>query len=397
MDARTNPFAPGAGSMPPALEGRDQVITDVSVALHRIRNGLAAKSVLMVGLRGVGKTVLLNRLKNDAESEGIVCAQFESPEDRNLPAMLIPSLRAALLRLDHIAGFTHSVGGAVSKAVKTLGSFIGSAKLKFGDLEFGFDLGKELGAADTGDFDYDLTDLLVAVGLAAKEKQTAVVLFIDELQYVPAEQLASLISALHACAQKNLPVALVGAGLPQLIGNVGKAKSYAERLFSFPEIGPLKESASIEALQGPVQKHQISFSPEALQIILNQTQGYPYFLQEWASHCWAVALVSPISQDDAKLASKLALTQLDSSFFRVRFDRCTPMEKNYLRAMAEIATPAPRSGDIAAALNKEVNQLGPLRQSLIKKGMIYSPAHGDTAFTVPLFGAYMKRTMHMPS
>jgi AAA ATPase domain len=397
MDARNNPFAPGAGSTPPALEGRDKVIEDVSVALHRIRNGLSAKSVLMVGLRGVGKTVLLNRLRNDAESEGIVCAQFESPEDRNLPAMLIPSLRTALLKLDRVASMNEAVGTAVSKAVKTLGSFIGSAKLKYGDLEFGFDLGKEDGVADTGDLDYDLSDLLQAVGLAAKEKKTAVVIFIDELQYIPPQQLASFISALHACAQKNLPVALVGAGLPQLIGNVGKAKSYAERLFSFPEIGPLPKSASIEALRRPVHKHGVEFSDGALNIVFDQTKGYPYFLQEWASHSWAVAQVSPISEDDAKLATELAITQLDSSFFRVRFDRCTPMEKNYLRAMAEIGTPAPRSGDIAAALKKEVNQLGPLRQSLIKKGMIYSPAHGDTAFTVPLFAEYMKRTMLMPT
>ncbi len=353
---------------------------------------MSAKSILMVGLRGVGKTVLLNRLKNDAEANGIICTQFESPENRNLPAMIAPSLRTALLKLDRVAG----VGDKVSKAVRALGSFIGSAKLKYEDMEFGFDLGRDVGVADSGDLDYDLAELLQSVGAAAKERNTAVVLFIDELQYVPEVQLAALISALHACAQKQLPVALVGAGLPQLVANVGKAKSYAERLFNFPVIGELNFKAATEALQRPVHLKNVSFSEEAVGEILAQTKGYPYFLQEWGSHAWAVAQNTVISKEDALLATQLAITQLDSDFFRVRFDRCTPMEKNYMRAMAEHGSTTPRSGDIAATMKKEVNQVAPLRQSLITKGMIFSPAHGDTAFTVPLFADYMKRTMQMP-
>jgi AAA ATPase domain len=389
MDPRSNPFSPGAGSAPPELSGRNKVIEDVSIALHRIKNGLSSKSILMVGLRGVGKTVLLNRLKNDAESEGLVCVQFESPEDRNLPAMIVPSLRAALLKLNRLSG----LGDAVSKAVRILGSFIASAKIKYEGMEFGFELGSEPGIADTGDLDYDLSELLQAIGEAAKEKNTVVVLFIDELQYVPELELAALISALHACAQKRLPVALVGAGLPQLVGNVGKAKSYAERLFDFPEIGPLPPEAATEALQRPVNQHQVSFEVGAIDEILKQTKGYPYFLQEWGSMCWGVAKTQVITEEDALVATELAILQLDSSFFRVRFDRCTPMEKNYLRAMAGINSTTPRSGDIASAMNKAVHQIAPLRQSLISKGMIYSPAHGDTAFTVPLFADYMKRML----
>ena len=389
MDPRSNPFSPGAGSAPPELSGRNKVIEDVSIALHRIKNGLSSKSILMVGLRGVGKTVLLNRLKNDAESEGLVCVQFESPEDRNLPAMIVPSLRAALLKLNRLSG----LGDAVSKAVRILGSFISSAKIKYEGMEFGFELGSEPGIADTGDLDYDLSELLQAIGEAAKEKNTAVVLFIDELQYVPELELAALISALHTCAQKRLPVALVGAGLPQLVGNVGKAKSYAERLFDFPEIGPLPPEAATEALQRPVNQHQVSFEVGAIDEILKQTKGYPYFLQEWGSMCWGVAKTQVITEEDALVATELAIIQLDSSFFRVRFDRCTPMEKNYLRAMAGINSTTPRSGDIASAMNKAVHQIAPLRQSLISKGMIYSPAHGDTAFTVPLFADYMKRML----
>lgn len=389
MDPRSNPFSPGAGSAPPELSGRDKVIEDVSIALHRIRNGRSAKSVLMVGLRGVGKTVLLNRLKNDAESEGLICVQFESPENRNLPAMIVPSLRAALLKLNRVSGLSDKA----AKAARILGSFISSAKVKYEGMEFGFDLGTEPGISDTGDLDYDLSELLQAIGEAAKEKKTAVVLFIDELQYVPELELAALISALHGCAQKGLPVALVGAGLPQLVGNVGKAKSYAERLFDFPEIGPLPPDAATKALQLPVSRHQVSFETQAIVEILRQTKGYPYFLQEWGSMCWEVANTKIITEDDALAATELAILQLDSSFFRVRFDRCTPMEKNYLRAMAGINSPAPRSGEIASAMNKEVHQIAPLRQSLITKGMIYSPAHGDTAFTVPLFADYMKRML----
>lgn len=389
MNPRDNPFSPGAGSQPPELAGRGKVIQDVSDALYRIRHGKSAKSVLMVGLRGVGKTVLLNRLKNDAEATGIVCTQFESPEYKNLPAMIVPSLRTALLKLDRVAG----AGDKVSKAVRALGSFISSAKVKYDDMEFGFDLGKEAGVADTGDLDYDLSELLQSVGVAAKEKGTAVVLFIDELQYVPETQLAALISALHVCAQKQLPVTLVGAGLPQLVANVGKAKSYAERLFDFPVIGELDAQAATDALQRPVALMGVQFSSEAVSEIIMQTKGYPYFLQEWGSHSWGVAENSVISKEDAVLATQLAITQLDSGFFRVRFDRCTPMEKTYMRAMADIDSITPRSGDIATAMKKEVKQVAPLRQSLITKGMIYSPAHGDTAFTVPLFADYMKRTM----
>ena len=391
MDPRINPFSPGAGTAPPELAGREKIIGDVSIALHRIRSGNSAKSVLMVGLRGVGKTVLLNRLKNDAEAEGIVCVQFESPENRNLPAMLVPSLRAALLKLNRMAG----AKDLVARAVKVLGSFIAAAKVKYEGMEFGFDLGTEEGVADTGDLDYDLSELFQSVGEAAQEKKTAVVIFIDELQYVPEAELAALISALHACAQKRLPVAMVGAGLPQLVGNVGRAKSYAERLFDFPVIGALPDEAATEALQRPVELHQVAFEKDAIEEILKQTQGYPYFLQEWGSMCWSVATTHVITKEDAVTATDLAILQLDTSFFRVRFDRCTPMEKNYLRAMAEINVPAPRSGDIAAAMKKEVNQLGPLRKSLISKGMIYSPAHGDTAFTVPLFADYMKRIIKL--
>jgi hypothetical protein len=274
-----------------------------------------------------------------------------------------------------------------------LGGFIGAMKLKYADIEFGDDLGSKPGVADSGDLEHDLISLLVEVGKAAKEKSTAVVFFIDELQYVPEEQFASLITALHRCAQQQLPIALIGAGLPQLVGQAGRAKSYAERLFEYPEIGALSDAEAKRAIVAPAERLHVNYEQGALEEILKQTKAYPYFLQEWGKHSWQCATTSPITQQDAISANELAIAELDASFFRVRFDRLTPGEKKYLRAMAELGPGPHRSGDIAHLLKKEVQTCAPTRSTLINKGMLYSPAHGDNSFTVPLFDAYMKRVM----
>ncbi len=389
MDPRANPYAPGAGSPPPELAGRDELLERAAVALDRIRAGLAAKSLLMVGLRGVGKTVLLNRIRNDADGRGFTTIFIEAPERRSLPAMLAPPLRVALLKLDRVA----AGGNLAKRALRTLGGFVDAMKVKFGDVEFGIDLGTEPGVADTGDLQSDLADLLATVAEAARERKTALVLFVDELQYVEEDQLAALITALHRCAQLSLPVTLVGAGLPQLVGQSGRAKSYAERLFEFPEIGPLSPDAARRALQAPAQRHGVDYTDDALAEILRQTQAYPYFLQEWGKHCWACAQASPITRGDVDAATTLAIAELDASFFRVRFDRLTPAEKRYLRAMAELGPGPHRSGDIAEQMGARVQSMAPVRAALIAKGMIYSPAHGDTGFTVPLFDQYMRRVM----
>lgn len=389
MDPRKNPYAPGAGTLPPELAGRDEIIEKVNIQLDRCRNGLAFRSFLLVGLRGVGKTVLLNHLAVNAEAEGFAVVQMEAPEKRSLPALIIPSLRAALLKLDKVA----SAGDIGKRALKALGGFVGAMKLKYSDIEFGLDLGSEPGLADSGDLESDLIDLFVELGRAAKEKKTALVIFIDEIQYIEETQFAALIMALHKCTQKQLPVTIVGAGLPQLVGQAGRAKSYAERLFEYPEIGPLPDSAAEKALRLPAQKLGVEYSDGALQEILLQTKGYPYFLQEWGKHSWQYAKVSPISKEDAIAATELAIAELDASFFRVRFDRLTPSEKKYLRAMAELGPGPHRSGDIAHLLKKEVQGVAPIRATLISKGMIYSPEHGENSFTVPLFDGYMKRVM----
>ena len=387
MNPVLNPFAPGAGTPPPELAGRDELRETVRVAIERVRRGLPTKSVLMVGLRGVGKTVLLDRLRDDAEAAGIHTIRIEAPESRSLPALLAPQLRQALLRLSR----NEKAKAMATTALRALAGFAKSLKIRYGDIEVGFDQEPEPGLADNGDLEHDLQALLEAVGHAAQAAGSALVMFVDELQYVEEDQLAALITAMHRCAQRRVPVVLVGAGLPQLRGRMGNAKSYAERLFDFPEVGPLPEPAARLAIAKPLADHDVRITAPAVKRIIEQTHGYPYFLQEWGKHAWDTADASPIGLADVELATASAIAALDESFFRVRFDRLTPAEKKYLRAMAELGPGPHRSGDIADCLERKVTSLGPTRNQLIAKGMIWSPNHGDTAFTVPLFDEFMRR------
>jgi hypothetical protein len=389
MDPKTNPYAPGAGTIPPQLAGRDEIIAKADIALERCKNNLSFRGLLLVGLRGVGKTVLLTKITQEAESKALIVVSLEAPEGRSLPALLIPALRSALLRIDRLK----ARGEMAKKAMRVLGGFLSAMKIKYEDIEFSLDLGTESGSADSGDLEQDLTELLLSVGAAAKEKETAVLLAIDEIQYLPEEQFAALIMALHKCTQRQMPVILIGAGPPQLVAQAGEAKSYAERLFEYPEIGPLDATSARNAVVAPTKNLGVDYEEQAIQHILEKTKGYPYFLQEWGKHCWQAAEGSPITLSDALFATQTAVTELDSSFFRVRFDRLTPSEKKYLRAMAELGPGTQRSGDISLLLKKEVQAVAPVRASLIKKGMVYSPSHGDNAFTVPLFDEFMKRVI----
>lgn len=389
MDPRLNPYAPGAGTPPPELAGRDHVVERAAIALDRIRAGRPTRSFVFYGLRGVGKTVLLNKIRADAEARGLIPVHIEAPEERSLPGILVPALRRTLVRLSS----GEKVRVALTRARHALASFARAMRVKYADVEFGVDLAPEAGLADSGDLEADLTELLEAVGEAARDAGTAVAIFLDELQYVPENQLAALISALHRVSQTALPVTVIAAGLPQLVGQTGRAKSYAERLFEFVPISQLDEDSATAALCKPAAREQVTFSPRAVRRILKETEGYPYFLQEWAKHSWNVAASSPIEEDDAQAATAAALAELDASFFRVRFDRLTPAEKRYLRAMADLGPGPHRSGDIAERLGRKVTTVAPLRNALINKGMIFSPAHGDTAFTVPLFDLFMRRTM----
>jgi len=272
-----------------------------------------------------------------------------------------------------------------------LRAFASVFKAKVGEVEFG--VKATTGTADSGNLEHDLPALLATVAEAAQHEGTSLVLIIDELQYLNREDLSALIVAVHKLGQVAAPFLVFGAGLPQLAALAGEAKSYAERLFDFPHVGPLTLEAASEAIRTPLVRQRVEIEPMALTFIVKKTSCYPYFLQEWGYQAWNAASGSPITLADAKLATKAALARLDSGFFKVRFDRLTPKEREYMRAMAALGPGPHRSGDIAKALNKKVQAVAPLRDGLIKKGMIFSPQHGDTAFTVPMFDDFMKRAI----
>jgi hypothetical protein len=389
MNPLTNPFSPGAGNQPPELAGRSELLRRVEILLARTKAGRSEQSMFMVGLRGVGKTVLLNKVREMAQAQGYQALLIEAHESKALPNLLLPSLRQTLFALDRM----QNVSQKVKRGLRVLRSFIGAVKVKVGDAEFGLDIDPETGSADSGDLEADLAELFVAVGEAAADRQTAVAIIIDELQYMTELEMSALIMATHRVSQRNLPLVLIGAGLPQLVGLAGKSKSYAERLFTYPEVGALSLADASLALQGPVATQGVSFTSEALAEVFRVTQGYPYFLQEWGYQSWNMAGQSPIDADLIRQTTIASTARLDQSFFRVRFDRLTPREKDYLSALAELGAGNQRSGGVAERLGVKVQTIAPLRSSLIKKGMIYSPAHGDTAFTVPLFDQFMLRTM----
>ena len=386
MDPTRNPFAPGAGARPPELAGRESIIDAANVAMQRIRRGRQEKSQMLLGLRGVGKTVLLNRLAQLAEDMGSIVVPLEAPEGQRLAAFLAPALKSVLLRLSRVA----QARELAQRGLGALRGFASAFKVSIGEIELSI---SPEPIADSGNLEIDLPELMGSVGRAAQAANTSVVILLDEVQYLSEEDLRGLIVAMHRIAQRGWPVILFGAGLPQVAALAGEAKSYAERLFDYPEVGPLPPAAARSALLDPIVEEGESISEDALNRILIITEGYPYFLQEWGKHSWNTAGKSPITADDVEMASSLATVALDRSFFRVRFDRLTPREQDYLRAMAALGPGPHRSGDIADALGIKVQQAGPLRNGLIKKGMIWSPAHGQTAFTVPMFDAFMIRAI----
>ena len=389
MDRIRNPFSPGAGSPPPELAGRDSILEQARVLFGRVRAKRPEKSLLITGLRGVGKTVLLNEMERMAQGDGYRTILVEAHENKSLAVLLVPHLRRLLFDLDRIAG----AGNKVRRGIAVLKSFIGGIKVTMGDVEFGLDIEPEQGAADSGDLEVDLPDLFTAVAEAADERGTAVAILIDEIQYFSSPELSALIMAMHKMQQRRLPLVLIGAGLPILPGLAGESKSYAERLFNFPDVGPLTEPDAAKALRNPIEDAGESIDPAALHEISRLTKGYPYFLQEWGYQSWNHTTASPISLQDVHETTDLVTKRLDENFFRVRFDRLTPREKHYLRAMAELGPGPYRTADIADILGVKITTLGPVRANLIKKGMVYSPSHGDMAFTVPLFDEFMRRAI----
>jgi len=389
MEELRNPFTPGAGTPPPELAGRQAILDRASILLRRIQKGRPSKSILLTGLRGVGKTVLLNEVHRQARQLGYKRIFFEAHEDKSLAASLAPQLRSLLFELDRMEGAKEKV----RRGLAVLRGFIGSVQVEYGGIPIGIDLEPEKGTADSGDLEIDLPELMVIVGEAAVSQGASLVLLIDELQYFKEKELSSLIMAMHKVQQEGLPIVLIGAGLPILPRLAGESKSYAERMFDFPELGPLPKSDAAKAIHDPIAGEGEAIAEDAVLEVVRVTQGYPYFLQEWGYQVWNLAQGSPIGFEVVEQATAATAERLDKNFFRVRFDRLNQGEKTFLRAMAELGSGPFRIGDVADVMKLSVASLSPRRAKLIQKGMIYSPQHGEVAFTVPLFDEFMHRAM----
>ena len=389
MDPIKNPFSPGAGSPPPELVGRDPDLEQARILLGRIQQKKSEKSMLLTGLRGVGKTVLLKEIEHLAKASGYRTIFIEAHENIQLGSLIIPYVRSLLFDLNRMAG----VSEKVRRGLAVLRSFIGAVKLTVHDVTISIDIDPEEGSADSGDLEIDLPDLFIAIGEAAEERNSAVAILIDEVQYFSQKELGALIVAMHKVQQQRLPLVLFGTGLPILPGLTGEAKSYSERLFNFPDIGALSSEDAAKALKEPARAAGVMFEPIALEEIYRLTKGYPYFLQEWGYQSWNLAPASPITLQVVQAATDVVISRLDKNFFRVRFERLTPNEKFFLRAMAELGPGVHRIGEIADLLKIKPSSLSPVRADLIRKGMIYSPAYGEIAFTVPLFDGFMIRAI----
>jgi hypothetical protein len=384
MNPVDNPYSPGAGVPPPELAGREEILQLAKNTIERTKKGKAAKSLVMLGLRGVGKTVLLNRIDQIAENADCRTAIFEADPDHTLPEILVQQLYRLLLKLDR----RKRVSSEVRSAFGLLRAFACAFKVKYGGFEVG--LSTDLG---TGDLTNDLTDLFVAIGRSAKLHKTVAVILIDEVQYVTKTDLSALIMALHKISQRQLPLLVFGAGLPQLARLAGEARSYAERLFEYLEIDRLEAKSARTALTEPAKRESVEYADGALELILKETDCYPFFLQLWGSHAWEVARSSPITTENVQEATKRVIKALDRGFFKVRFDRLTSRQQAYARAMAEFGPTPATSTAVAKALDLTVKQAAPIRDEVIKKGMAFSPKRGLVAFTVPKFDEFMKRTL----
>jgi hypothetical protein len=361
------------------LAGRGDIITAADTSLRRVLIGRTAQSQMLLGLRGVGKTVLLNKIEQIAEEHGYLTSFIEAPEDRKLVDLIYPKIHQVLRKLS----FIDAAKTATFSAMRVLRSFAGAFRITVGDFDVSVD--PQPGSADSGNLEYDLTELFLKIGEAAKAAGRGWALLIDEVQYLSTDELGALIVAIHRINQKGLP------GLPSIAALSGDAKSYAERLFIFPKVDALTKADAANAIRQPIEEEGESIDDALLEKIIDQTKGYPYFLQEWGYQVWNASKQSPIEIGCFDVAEKAALRRLDEGFFKVRIDRLTPKEKEYVIAMARLGAGPYRSSDVAEILSEKLTTLGPRRAQIIAKGMIYSPAYGDIAFTVPMFDEYLKR------
>jgi hypothetical protein len=386
MDPRRNPYAPGAGTKPPALVGRDKQIESFDILLERLENGYAEQSMIITGLRGVGKTVLLDVFREKAEGRDWATVEWEIEKNSTFAPKMAAHVRRALLQIAPKARWTDRLLRAASILKSFTVTFASD-----GAMTAGLDVEAFNGRGDSGVLPDDLTDLFVAIGEAAQDQGVGVVFLIDEIQFLRPPELEALIVALHKCTRRSLPITLVGAGLPQIPRLAGEARSYSERLFRFPRIGELEAADARDALVLPARPLGIEFTPEAVGYMVDYTQGYPYFLQEYGRIVWDETSASPVSAHDVGSVLPLVEAGLDESFFRVRAERATELELRYLYAMAELGPKAQRASEVARCIERTVEQAGPIRSRLIDKGLLYTPGHGYAAFTVPQFDRYMLR------
>lgn len=385
MDPYRNPFAPGAGSRPPELAGRDAILEAARISCGRAVKGRSARSIMLLGLRGTGKTVLLNEIGKIAQEEGLLVSKVESPERESLARLLYPEMRKVMRSLSGV----EAAKQIASRGLKGLRGFASIFKIDIAGVEVGVE--PEPGLADSGDLQYDLPDLFEVIGRAAQAADKGWILLIDEVQYLSEADLSALIVSIHHMSQEGLPVLLVGAGLPQVARLAGEAKSYAERLFLYPAVGALDQPSASQAVKKPIVDEEASIDPAALDIIVDRTRGYPFFLQEWGSTAWNNAEGPEITVDDVSQSYTETLALLDSGFFRVRIDRLTKAEVHFVKTMSELGDGPYAMADIAKAMGRTQSSLGPTRANIIAKGMIYSTDHGYLNFTVPLFAEYMRR------
>lgn len=387
MDPAKNPFEPGAGTDPPYLVGRETLIETADAAVRRASGGRPLRGQVFYGIRGVGKTVLLRRITERAATHDAYVVDLETPEDRSLASLLVPEFRKLVIELSLEA----RAKDKLERAARALQAFAATFEIKIGDV--GVKVKTPKGLADSGDLDADLTELFATVGELAKAQKRVVVISLDEMQYLSREDLSALLTAVHRANQLSLPIGVFGAGLPNLLARAGDAKSYSERLFQFVALGAFPNDDAERAIREPIETAGAKIDKAALALIVEETRGYPYFLQEWGFHAWNAAARSPIRRADVARASTTAIANLDVSFFRVRYDRLTPAEKRYLRAMAELGPGPHGSGEVARVLDKKVTQVATTRKRVIEKGMAYEMSYGTVDFTVPLFDEFMKREM----
>ncbi len=384
MDPIGNPYTPNAGSRPPELAGRAGELEQFRVLIGRLKRGATEQSMVIRGLRGVGKTVLLNAFEDRAESEGFLTYYHELTPDSSLVGEIARDAQSALAQL--------KLSARAIKGFRSALEHLGTITLTGPE---GIGLSVDLRNADEGAIAGDLSELFLALGAAAASKGSGVVFLLDEVQFVREIEYRSLISALHRATQKNMPITAAAAGLPQIPRLTGEARSYAERLFTFPVIAGLLDPDARAAFVEPARHQNVDYEPEAVELALTWTRGYPFYIQQLGKHAWNLATASPIKAVDVQAAIPVAQQALDSSIYEVRVQRATHEERRYMRAMAELGEAPYRSGAVAAKLGRKTTEVSMTRQHLIDKGLAYSTEdYGHVDFTIPRFDEFMRR--HMP-